>query len=349
MKRILSITLSLCILLSCTALFAGCSSESSKDWPVTIGGITIDKQPEKIVVLNDVFADIISYIGYDVKLVGRSEECDQEFLHIVPSVGRAAAPDSSAISSTGADLVIADSTLDADIKANIESSGAKVATLSLPTTSDELKALYTDLGTAIGGKTTGSAKGETGYNGLMEMLGTMNTATSNVVQTVAYLYLDENSQPCTFVKDTLEYRFFNYNGNTNVFSNQTTPNINLDELRIGSPNYIFYDDERILTILKADEKLAYVNALVNNHTCRIPKKSFSRFGKSAEQAIFDILNYIDKSSKATPDEASADTASKAASTPSAASSQETSTQASSAANDTVSGQSSSAVNFSIEE
>ena len=58
--------------------------------------------------------------------------------------------------------------------------------------------------------------------------------------------------------------------------------------------------------MQADQSLANVHALAKNHTCMIPKKAFFRFGKSAEQAIFDMLNYIDKSSKSTPDSATRD-------------------------------------------
>ena len=306
MKRILSIVLTLCMLLSCAAIFGGCNSKTSNDWPVTIGDVTIDKEPQNIVVLNDVFADIISYIGYDVKMVGRSEECDQEFLHVVPVMGKGAAPDTAAIAAAKTDLVIADTTLGADVKSAIESNGAKVVTLDVPATSEALRNLYSDLGTVLGGKTTGKEKGEKGYEELLNMLSTMNTATSNVVQTVAYIYLDETGKPCTFVKGTLEYQFFNYNGNSNVFSNQTAPPINLDELKLGSPNFIFYDNENVLTTLMTDPSLANVNALAEGHTYQIPKKAFFRFGKSAEQAIFDMLNYIDKTTKGTPDSATRD-------------------------------------------
>ena len=306
MKRFLCIVLSLCVLLSCTVIFSGCNNKASENWPVTVGDVTIDKEPENIVVLNDVFADIISYIGYDIKMVGRSEECDQEFLHVVPTMGKGAAPDTAAITAAKTDLVIADNTLSADAKSAIESGGAKVITFDIPTTSDALKELYTNLGTVLGGKTAGKEKGEKGYEGLLEMLSTMNTATSNVVQTVAYIYLDENNQLCTFVKGSLEYQFFNYNGNSNVFANQAAPAINLDELKLGSPNFIFYDNDKDLAALKADQSLAGVNALESNHTCQIPKKSFFRYGKSAEQAIFDILNYIEKTTKGTPDSATRD-------------------------------------------
>ena len=97
MKRILSIALALCMLLSCAVVFTACSGEKSGEYPVTVGGVTIEKEPKNIVVLNDVHADIISYIGYDIKMVGRSAECDQDFLSIVPAVGSAASPDVVAI------------------------------------------------------------------------------------------------------------------------------------------------------------------------------------------------------------------------------------------------------------
>ena len=302
MKRTLSVILALCLALSCL-IFAGCSKEQSNNWPVTVGGVTIDKEPQNIVVLNDCFADIISYIGYDIKMVGRSDECDQDFLHIVPSVGTAVAPDTAKITAAQADLVIADSTLSADAKAAIEKGGAKVATFEVPATEEALKQLYTDLGSALGGSTDGSKKGSDGYDGLIEMLGNMNTAASNIVCTVAYLYLDENGQLCTFTDGTLAYKFFNYNGNTNIFPNQTDPAVNPEKLRISSPNYIFYDTEETLTALQTNEEYARVHALVNNATLMIPRKAFSRYGTSAEKAIYDILSFIEKDRKATPDSA----------------------------------------------
>lgn len=305
MKRILSIALTLCMLLSCAVFFTGCSADLSGEWPVNIGEATISKEPENIVVLNDVFADVISSIGYDIKMVGRSEECDQDFLYIVPVVGKAAAPDCQTIASLQADLVIADRTLSAEAKSQLEANGATVATFDVPGNEDELKNLYISLGTALGGKNTGSEKGEKGYDNHNKLLSNMNTATSNVVQTVAFLYLDENNQLCTFVQGTLPYKFFNYNGNTNIFANQKEPLVNPEELRLGSPNYLFYDNEAVLAYLSANENLNNLNALKNNRACQIPRKSFERYGASAEEAVYQMLSFIEKDTKATPDEADA--------------------------------------------
>jgi len=306
MKRTLSILLAICLLLSCAAVFTGCKSAgNNNDFPVTVGDVTIDKEPQAIVVLSDKLADIISYIGYDIKMVGRSEECDQKFLSVVPTVGTSAAPDVNAIKSAGADLVIAEDTLAADVKQNIEAAEIKVLTLRPATNKDELEALYTDLGTALGGKTTGAEKGKKGFDTLFETLDTLNTVSTGVVQTSAYLYLNNANQLCTFTAGSLEQMFFNYGGTSNVFVSQTEPMIETEYLRIESPTYLFVDSEEVIDIIKADPSLANVSAIVNDHTLVIPKINFERHGSSVEQAVFDILSYIEKISKATPDEATA--------------------------------------------
>ena len=306
MKRTLSILLAICLLLSCAAVFTGCKGTgNNNEFPVTVAEVTIDKEPQAIVVLSDKLADIISYIGYDIKMVGRSEECDQKFLSVVPTVGTAAAPDVNAIKSAGADLVIAEDTLAADVKQNIEAAEIKVLTLKPATNKDELEALYTDLGTALGGKTKGAENGNEGFTTLFETLETLNTVSTGVVQTAAYLYLNNAGQLCTFTSGSLEQMFFNYSGTSNVFVSQSEPIIETEYLRIESPTYLFVDSDEVLQVINADPSLANVSAVKNGHAVVIPKINFERHGSSVEQAIFDILSYIEKVSKATPDEATA--------------------------------------------
>lgn len=313
MKRIISSVLALCILLTCAAIFVGCNKESGGEWPVTVREVTISKEPKNIVVLNDGLADIISYIGYDIKMVGRSSECDQDFLYVVPVMGTAAEPDVEAIKAAEADLVIADSTLSETARKSLEGAKITVLTLDNPANGDDLLALYTDLGTALGGKTTGSKKGEDGYFDLFEMLNTLKTAArSDILHTTTYLYLDENGQLCTFVNGSLEHKIFGYNGGANVLANQSTPVVTPSDLHISSPNFIFYDTPEVLTYLSSNEELANINGLENGTTLQIPKKLFSRFGTTAEDTVYQMLNFIEVNSKSTPDEAAAETQAAAA-------------------------------------
>lgn len=305
MKRILSLILAVCIISACAAVFGGCSQETSSDWPVTVNGVTVTKEPKSIVVLSDKLADIISYIGYDIKMVGRAAECDQDFLYVVPVTGYATNPDVAAMTAANTDLVIADSAVSDAVRQNIESAGIKVVTFAPATNEDELRELYISLGTVLGGKETGSKKGESGYDELMSMLNTLNTASSAVRQTAAYLYLDESGQLCSFVKGSIGYKFFNYNGCTNVLLNQSEPVVNTEELRIDPPIYLFYDSPEVLTVLMSDPNTANMPAMTNGRALQLSKKNFERLGASVEKTVYDMLEFIEKDSKSTADEAAA--------------------------------------------
>ncbi|MBQ6336264.1 MAG: ABC transporter substrate-binding protein [Ruminococcus sp.] len=304
MKRILSIALALCMMLGCAALLGGCNGEKGDNWPVTVGNVTIDKEPQNIVVLSDKLADIVSYIGYDVKMVGRSTECDQDFLYIVPTMGTAAAPDINAIVAAETDLVITDSATDASAAASLETSGIKVLSLENAQNEEQLKALYTDLGTALGGRTTGAKKGEKAYGELFDTLKTFSSAAkTDTLQPAVYLYLDEQGQLCTFTKGTLQHKFFGYCGGTNVLVNQNTPVVDESELHLFNPAYIFYDSAEVLSYLSANPSLATLAGLQKDQTLLIPKKNFERYGTGLEKTVYQMLSFIETLSKATKDEA----------------------------------------------
>ena len=302
MKRLLSLCIILAMLLGCVSLLGGCSQEGGKEYPVTYGDVTLEKEPEAIVVLNDSVADIISYIGYDIKMVGRAVTCDQQFLRVVPSVGMPDDPAVDTIVQKGADLVIADSTLSDKSRKKIEAEGITVITVDNATNKDELQALYGDLGMILGGNVTGREKGETAYQELFELLDQFTTAVTGVVKTAAYLYINDAGELCTFTKGSLEQKIFNYNGATNAFSNQEKPAVDLTELRLGSPDYIFYDDENVLEFLRYDENLTNLHALVNDHLYQLPKQNFFRYGTTMESTVYEMIDYLNKQDESTPDE-----------------------------------------------
>jgi iron complex transport system substrate-binding protein len=306
MKRAVSLLIVCALLLSCAAIFAGCGGEKNKDYPVTVGDITLEKEPQSIVVLNDGVADVISYIGYDIKMVGRAVTCDQSFLRVVPSVGTPENPAVDTIIQKGADLVIADSTLHDKVREKLENAGIIVITVDNATDLAGVKELYLTLGSLLGGAVTGHDKAEKAYNDLFDLLAQFTTATSDVVKTAAYLYLDESGQLCTFTKGSIEQRIFKYAGAVNVFSNQETPVVDTTELRLGSPGYIFYDDEAVLEYLNSNENLYRLHALVNNKLYQLPLNSFHRYGNTLEMTVYEMIDYLNRQDEATPDEPTAD-------------------------------------------
>ena len=311
MKRALSIILAICLMISCAVMFSGCAEKKPKDFPVTFGDVTIESEPQSVVVLSDCAADIISYIGYDIKMVGRSTDCDQDFLRIVPTVGSSAEPSVDQIAQKGTDLVIASKELSAAAKAAIEANGIPVIIVSRAKSVEELEELYKALGAVLGGNVTGRAKGAEAFGELIDLLDQFNTAATGVIKTAAYIYMNEVGELCTFTKGSLEQKIFDYNGAMNTFSNQSTPIIDLNELRMGSPTCIFYDDERVIEYLSYDPQFEHLTALKKGKVCMTPLKSFYRQGTTFEQIVYemiDFLNNSDKLDEATPDEATFDEA-----------------------------------------
>lgn len=322
MKRFLSLILSVCLIVSCAALFSACGDNKGENFPVSVGGVEIKEEPKRVVVLNDAFADMIMYMGYDTKLVGRSIECDQLMLNVLPSVGSADDPAVDTLSSLKPDLVIADDTLSDKTRKKIESDGVTVAVFDRYKTQDDIKQLYIDLGTALGGKNDGSDKGEESYTKLFDLLKDYNTTTKEIVVTDAYLYLDDDGNYCTLTKDSVESKLFGYNGAMNVFASKTSPAFHstsvtddqgnvteADEqyIRYANPTYLFLDGtvdkngkitSPVYDKLKSDPNLSKLAALKQNRISFIPLKSFYRPGVSFEDLLFTMIDALNKDNEA---------------------------------------------------
>ncbi len=303
-KRIISILLCILITTGCTLCLCSCKTQENNEYPVTVGNVTLESEPKNIVVLSDCLADIISYMGYDVKMVGRNIETDQKFLAVVPTVGTATDPDVNAIVSNETDLVIAEDTLSDSAKTALADASIPVLTLSKAKSFDELLALYTNLGTALGGNVTGRKQGQDSYNTLTKTLSDFKSAVPNdVVKTACYLYLNENNELCTLVSGSIEFELFSYNGAINIFSSQQDALVDTAQLKISTPSFIFYDDEAVLDYLRNDTELSTMGALSNDHTYQINLKDFSRQGTTYEETAYRMLEFMFITSVATPDEA----------------------------------------------
>ncbi len=304
LKRVISLILCVLLILSMGLCLCSCKDKKGDEYPVTIGDVTIEKEPLNIVVLSDSLADIISYMGYDLKMVGRNIECDQEFLSIVPIVGSAQAPNVDAIITYEADLVITENTLSDATKRDLSDAKIPVVTLSKATSFEELKALYRNLGTVLGGNVTGKAQGESSYDELIKTLDTYEDAIPNdLIKTACYLYLNENNELCTLTKGSIEYSLFDYCGAINIFPNQETATVDLEQLKIGTPTYIFYDNERVLDYLENDSELSTIGAVERGDVFEVKKSYFYRQGTTCEELIYRMIEYMFILDEATKDEA----------------------------------------------
>lgn len=305
-KRAISLLLCISLIFTMGLCLCACNGDKSNEYPVTVGDVTIDKEPLNIVVLSSSMADIISYMGYDVKMVGRDIDSNQSFLSVVPIVGSALDPNVNSIISYEADLVIAEDSLSDNVKTSLLEAQIPVVTFSKATNLNELEELYVNIGTVLGGNITGAAQGQSSYDELITTLSDFEDAIpSDIVKTSCYLYLDDTGALCTFTKGSIEYELFSYCGAINVFSTQETPQVDLQQLKISTPSFIFYDDEAVLEYLNNDADLSTMGALTQGKTYQVDKMYFDRQGTTAEELIYHMIDFMFVQSEATVDESTA--------------------------------------------
>ncbi len=303
-KKTLSLLLCIALVFTMMLSLYACKAEENSEYPVTVGDFTIEKEPLNIVVLSDCLSDIISYMGYDIKMVGRNLESDQEFLSIVPIVGTAQECNIDSIILYEADLVIAEDSISEESKNALAQNNIPLLVLNRANSYEELKSLYIKLGTVLGGNITGKAQGESSYDELIKTIADFEDAVpGNIVKTACYLYIDEHGTLCTLTKGTVEYELFSHCAAINVFSSQEEPQVDLEQLKISTPSYIFYDDPAVLDVLNENDELSNMGALKNNHTMQIKKRDFYRQGKTYEETIYQMIEFMFIKGVATKDEA----------------------------------------------
>lgn len=336
MKKLLSGVLCAAVALVSTLALAGCGDS---DYPVRIANITIDKEPKSIVVLDPCSADIISYMSYDVKIVGRSEEVDQKYLDVAPVMGVADRPSVQNILDSGAEVVFADEKLSDDSKQSLEDSGVTVISMSLAETPKQLETNYHTIGKILGGKITGDEKAADSYAKLISKMEDMKEEASalsaNKLSTVCYLYFEDGGLRM-MTSGTYGDMLLGYTGAVNVAVNISENTVDVNTLKVANPNFIFYADDDTLKAVQGDNVLSQLAAVKNGNTLQITRDEMSRQGLTALETLDKMIGFIHpelRPNKATPDSAQPSTAAAGSEQPTEAATQAATEAATQAATD----------------
>lgn len=317
-KRIVSIALVFVLALYAAVLFSGCGND---EYPVEVANITIASEPKNIVVLDAPTADIISYAGYDIKMVGRSDEVNQDWLSVVPSVGSQTSPNVDKIKTYETDIVFAGENLDKNVKESLEKENIQVITMSQAKTPKALETNYVTLGKILGGKVTGSNKGASAYDDLisnMEMVksSVKTEVNSDILYTVCYLYFEDNNLKL-MTSGTYGDMLLGYTGAVNAAVNIDENKVDVNTLKVANPNFIFYADDATLNAIKADAVLGKLTAVTGGKTLMVTADEMNRQGKSALNTLDKMVGFMYPSlnkNTATRDEVAKTAATVAAST-----------------------------------
>ena len=281
-KKIISTILSLLIILS----FSSCKKSDSKhidEYPVTVSGVTIQKTPEKVVVLSDSLADIILALELENKLIARTDECTQEKLATLPSIGSIQNIDLNKISSYSPDLILADKTIENNLLEKLQTLNIPVICLEPATKRESFITLYQDLGSILAGAQTGKTLGENTANNILMTLDDINRIIpkKGVLTTACYFY-DSNKKIAS--GDTLASMLLELSGATNIAKGSTNFNIDTTALKISNPNFIFCA-ENTKNDLLADSTIASLQAAQNGNTFEMDKSLMTRQGHTVVDAV----------------------------------------------------------------
>lgn len=292
MKKLIAGILCAVLVLGTALALSGCGD---KNYPVKIANLTIEKEPKSIVVLDPNSADIISYMGYDVKIVGRSREVNQKYLEVAPVMGSAVSPSVQDITESGATVVFAGEDLNEDSKKSLESSGISVIKMSVAETPKQLETNYHTIGKILGGNETGDEKAASSYDKLIasmeERKSKASAANAAAIDTVCYLYYEQGGLKL-MTSGTYGDMLLGYTGAVNVAVNISENKVDVNTLKVANPKYIFYSNENTLKAIQGDEVLSQLAAVTDGKTMQITKDEMSRQGLTALETLDKMIGFM---------------------------------------------------------
>lgn len=261
------------------------SSPAKNDYPVKVGEIKFDSSPEKVVVLSPSLADVVLAMGYEIKLVARTEQCTQEDLSVLPVINGLDQLDVEQIKGVSADLVLTEQAPSQEQASALNEAGIKTLVLEPADTQEEIEQLYLDLGSVLGGAKTGYEKGQrtskSFFMALDEVQRLAERQRGNMVVTACYLY-DIKGKAVT--GDQFASKLIQYSGAVNAISDSTEGSIDLENLKLGNPNYIFCAPG-VKQQLAGDQELSKLTAVQEGKVYEMPPELLEWRGNSILDAV----------------------------------------------------------------
>lgn len=294
------------LVLSVLLLLTGCSNPleslgfGDKDvteagtYPVTVAGVTIEQQPQKVLVLSPSIADVIIEINYISQLTAASEDCTQSDLE---TLNKISSEDISAISSIDCDLIIMDT--DEELASKLSDVSVPIVQIDPATSREDFERLYGEVGTAMGGEGIGNDQGVKAAKEIFKLLDDISReASSNIVTTACYLY---DTQDRAITGDMFGTVLMTYSGLTNVFTSLSNGTYDFTTLKLQNPNIIFCAPG-VKEEIESKSEFADLQAVIDGKIYEIDESCFERQGRTV---VTCALQMVEKAFPELQDEVSA--------------------------------------------
>lgn len=295
-KKIVALALVAGMVLSAAA----CNSSRSEEYPVKLANITISKAPDRVIVLSDSIADILVSCGFIKKIEGRSDECTQEEISGVKTVGSKLKPDLEKISALSPDVIFADSDMPKEQLTKLNESGFTVITFVPATSMSGISDLFGNIGAVMAGETTGREIGEERAETLSVTMDDLQRLIpeSKVLVTACYLYDEKGT---SLKDDTPSGKLFEYLNAVNVCKAGVADDEAFNALKLANPQYIFCDIGVKDKIMKS-ELFKDFSAVKNKQVYELSSELFSRQGNSLVEALTDMIEIMYPSVSINPED-----------------------------------------------
>lgn len=296
LKKIIALVLAAGIAFSAAA----CGTSNAGEYPVKLANITINAAPEKVVVLSDSIADILVSCGFIKKIEGRSDECTQEEISGVKSVGSKISPDVEAILDIYPDIIFADSDMPREQLSKLRDTGITVITFVPATSMSGIADLFGHIGAVMAGETTGRKIGEDRAETLSVTMDDLQRLVpeNKVLVTACYLY-DENGTALT--DETPAGKLFDYLNAVNVCKAGVSDDESFNALKLADPQFIFCDVGVKEKLTKSD-KFKKFSAVKNDKVYELPSELLSRQGNSLVEALTKMMEVMYPSVSINPED-----------------------------------------------
>lgn len=252
-------------------------------FPVTVNGVMVEESPERVVCLSSSYTEILFEMGYGEKIVGRGSYCDYpEEVSAITDVGRPTKPDLDGIIALRPQILFTATSIPVKDQYKLEENGIKVIYISQPSTTDELKRIYSAFGLIFEGTFDGEAVGDKAYGKIEEAV------SASEADLGEFIYITEGLTVAT--GDTFEDSFLSAFG-TNIGSDGTNYAYPKEYLVEFQPELILLNDDYTIDDLLADEIYCRLEAVADGKVYSISNSYFERPSARLTELV-DILNDI---------------------------------------------------------
>ncbi len=290
-KRIISVTLAVLCIAAVLLPLAGCGKDE-KDavgtYPVSVAGVTIEKQPEVITCLSVNYSEVIVDMGYAHLLDGRPGDCTLPQLQAAAPCGTADKPSVDAIINLGTDLLIVDMVTDIEILQQLDAAGITILQLIEPNTRTGFLNLYRCIGTAMNGNGVGYDDGEAAAQKILTQLDSIERAVMFEVPVNVCLFTSDNLGTC-ITGDMFASYLMEISGGFNVSIESVNGNCDMETVIASSPDIILCpigSENKV----RSQRSLEKCGAMENNRIYGYDTARFDSLGNDLVLAAWELAH-----------------------------------------------------------